>query len=283
MGWNNSLYRRLATQSMQVVKHQTLSFGNSLTSALPGPCKTSSFHSLAIGTAKDRLVSLSGFRKFLSTSPRTETNAESAPPSFTTPSIIHGKNGRQFAVFSGQKHPKLKPSIVRRRLNRMSIFEGSEKNIRHSPWRLNLVCQLVAGLPLQEAMTQLEFCKKSMAPLVQKVIQRTANLADIRKGLQLSQLEIAECFATRGTPLKRMKTMGRGRSGRMEHKHAHMRLVLREVDFKLRIYQAPSVNQKKKWFSLQQQAEKDSTRAKAERDEIARLERATKEAAAKNA
>jgi large subunit ribosomal protein L22 len=163
----------------------------------------------------------------------------------------------------------------------MRIFDGAEKNIRHSPWRLNLVCQLVAGLPFQEAMTQLDFCKKSKAPLVQKMLQRTANLADIRHGLQPSQLEIAECFATRGTPLKRVKTMGRGRSGRMEHKHSHMRLVLREVDFKLRIYQAPSVNQKKKWFMLQQHAEKDSTRAKAERDEIRRLEKATKAAAKK--
>jgi hypothetical protein len=39
----------------------------------------------------------------------------------------------------------------------------------------------------------------------------------------------------------------------------------------LRIYQAPSVNQKQKWFMLRQHAEKDSTRAKVERDEILRL------------
>jgi large subunit ribosomal protein L22 len=236
-----------------------------------------------LNTAKDRLHSITGCQRLFSTQPAATEPAttEAAGPSFTKPTIIYGKDGRQFAVFDTQKHPKLKPSIVRRRLNRMKIFDGAEKNIRHSPWRLNLVCQLVAGLPFQEAMTQLDFCKKSKAPLVQKMLQRTANLADIRHGLQPSQLEVAECFATRGTPLKRVKTMGRGRSGRMEHKHSHMRLVLREVDFKLRIYQAPSVNQKKKWFTLQQHAEKDSTRAKAERDEIRRLEKATKAAAKK--
>lgn len=287
MAWNSSLYRRLATatQSMQVAKHKTLNLRNSLTSPLfGGPSKVSYFHSLAVNTAKDRLNSVPAFQRLLSTSTRAEpATVEAVGPTFTAPTIIHGKDGRQFAVFDTQKHPKLKPSIVRRRLNRMRIFEGAEKNIRHSPWRLNLVCQLVAGLPFQEAMTQLDFCKKSKAPLVQKMLQRTANLADIRHGLQPSQLEIAECFATRGTPLKRVKTMGRGRSGRMEHKHSHMRLVLREVDFKLRIYQAHSVNQKKKWFSLQQLAEKDSTRAKAERDEIRRLEKATKAAAKKAA
>jgi large subunit ribosomal protein L22 len=279
MAWSSSLYRRLATATQSV---QTLNLRNSLTSSLSGPSKVSYFHSLAVNTAKDRLHSVTGSQsvRLLSTSTQ-EATAEAAGPSFTKPTIIHGKDGRQFAVFDTQKHPKLKPSIVRRRLNRMRIFDGAEKNIRHSPWRLNLVCQLVAGLPFQEAMTQLDFCKKSKAPLVQKMLQRTANLADIRHGLQPSQLEVAECFATRGTPLKRVKTMGRGRSGRMEHKHSHMRLVLREVDFKLRIYQAPSVNQKKKWFMLQQHAEKDSTRAKTERDEIRRLEKATKAAAKK--
>jgi large subunit ribosomal protein L22 len=276
MAWSSSLYRRLATAT------QSLNLRNSLTSSLSGPSKVLNFHSLAVNTAKDRLHSVTGCQRLVSTQPATEpATAETAGPSFTKPTIIQGKDGRQFAVFDTQKHPKLKPSIVRRRLNRMRIFDGAEKNIRHSPWRLNLVCQLVAGLPFQEAMTQLDFCKKSKAPLVQKMLQRTANLADIRHGLQPSQLEVAECFATRGTPLKRVKTMGRGRSGRMEHKHSHMRLVLREVDFKLRIYQAPSVNQKKKWFTLQQHAEKDSTRANAERDEIRRLEKATKTAAKK--
>jgi hypothetical protein len=105
------------------------------------------------------------------------------------------------------------------------------------------------------------------------VLQRTANLADIRDGLQPSQLEVAECFATRGTPMKRMKTMGRGRTGRMEHKHSHMRVVLREIDFKLKIYQSPSLNQKKRWMQMQHVAQRDGDRAKAERSEIERLKK----------
>jgi large subunit ribosomal protein L22 len=181
------------------------------------------------------------------------------------------------------KTPKLKPYIVRRRLARMRVYVGSEKGIRHSPWRLNLVCQLAAGLPLTDALTQLQFCNKWAAPLVQRVLQRTANLADIRDGLQPTQLEVAECFATRGTPLKRMKTMGRGRTGRMEHRHSHMRVVLREVDFKLKVYQAPTLNQKKRWLERQMVAQRDGDRARAEREEIARLERQEAEAAAKAA
>jgi large subunit ribosomal protein L22 len=128
------------------------------------------------------------------------------------PLVVTADDGRQFAVLEhGGYTPKLKPHIVKRRLNRLKTYEGKERDIRHSPWRLNLVCQFAAGLPLEEAIQQLEFSKKSMAPLVQKVLRRTANLADIRHGLQPSQLEVAECFATHGKHLKRMKIMGRGR------------------------------------------------------------------------
>lgn len=178
-------------------------------------------------------------------------------------------------AFDMRPHPKLKPSLVAKRLGKMRTYVGQEKNIRHSPWRLNLVCQLAAKLTLSEALTQLDFCRKSKAPLVRKVLKRTSNLADIRDGLQITQLEVAECFATKGVPLKRIKTMGRGRSGRMERKHSHIRVVLREIDFPLRIYQAGTLSQKKKWFLLQQQAEKDAARALAEREEIKRLERET--------
>jgi large subunit ribosomal protein L22 len=201
---------------------------------------------------------------------------EIVEPTVIQPSIVKSGDGREFAAFEMPKFQrKLKPYIVKRRLNRMRVYIGKQKNIRHSPWRMNLVCQFAAGQTLTEAIKQLQFCKKSMAPLVQKVLIRTANVADMKDGLQQSQLEVAECFATKGKPLKRIRIMGRGRSGRMEHKFCHFRVVLREIDFKLRIYQAESLNQKKRWFIRQQQAEADFAAAKAERDEITRLEQET--------
>jgi large subunit ribosomal protein L22 len=250
----NALCRRLASLSLQKSPLRSLS-------------------SLLAVSSRPGLATTSPWRSFLTR--RFSTAVEETAPTFTTPQLVHTDDGRQFAAFDMRLHPKLKPYIVKRRLNRMRLYVGQEKNIRHSPWRLNLVCQLAAGLPLQEALTQLQFCEKSKAPLVQKVLTRIANLADMRDGLQHSQLEVAECFATKGTPLKRVKTMGRGRSGKMERKHSHFRVILREIDFKLRIYQAPSINQKKKWFLLQQLAQRDGDRARAEREEVERLERET--------
>jgi hypothetical protein len=59
--------------------------------------------------------------------------------------------------------------------------------------------------------------------------------------------------------------------GVMHHKFSHIRVVLREIDFPLRIYQQKSFNQKKKWMFHQQRAAKNAQAAKAKREEIDRL------------
>ena len=63
----------------------------------------------------------------------------------------------------------------------------------------------------------------------------------------------------------------------MVHKFANIRVVLREIDFPLRIYQQKSLNQKKKWLKHQQRAEQDARAAKAKRDEMLRLEKKQQE------
>jgi ribosomal protein L22 len=128
--------------------------------------------------------------------------------------IFDEDSGKQLGVFfETRKLPKLKPSIVQRRLSQCKTYEGRELNIRQSPWKLNRICQLAAGLTLEEALTQLGFCPLKNADLVSKVLRRTSNLADIRDGIQISQLEVAECFVTKAPMLRRIKFMGRGRYG----------------------------------------------------------------------
>lgn len=126
--------------------------------------------------------------------------------------VTDPESGKKFGMLlDTRKLPKLKPSIVKRRLDKCKTYVGTEKNIRQSPWKLNRICQLAAGLTLEEALTQLRFCPLKNADLVAKVLKRTSNLADIRDGIQMSQLEVAECFTTKAMMLRRIKIMGRGR------------------------------------------------------------------------
>mmetsp|Transcript_7138 Transcript_7138/g.15413 ORF Transcript_7138/g.15413 Transcript_7138/m.15413 type:complete len:336 (-) Transcript_7138:805-1812(-) len=193
----------------------------------------------------------------------------------TSPTMItDDESGEQYGIIlDTRKLPKLKPSVVRRRLAKCKTYVGREQSIRQSPWKLNRICQLAAGLTLEEALTQLRFCDLKNSDLVAKVLKRTSNLADIRDGLQISQLEVKECFATKSLMLRRVKPMGRGRHGIMHHKFSHIRVVLREIDFPLRIYQQKSLNQKKKWLYHQQRSENDARAAMAKREELERLEK----------
>jgi len=185
--------------------------------------------------------------------------------------VFTAEDGRQYAIVQ-TTHRKLKPKIVRRRLEKMKTYEGREQNIRYSPRKMRLLCQLVSGMPLLDALEQLAFNDKSKAPLLHKILKRTSNLADIRDGLQMSQLEIAECFATPGRSIKGIRFLSKGRFGKKVKRHCHVRMVLREIDFPLRIYQSKTLNQKRKWIERQLRAQKDAEAAQAEREELARLE-----------
>jgi len=59
----------------------------------------------------------------------------------------------------------------------------------------------------------------------------------------------------------------------MHHRFSNIRVVLREIDFPLRIYQQSSKNQKKKWLMRQQRADNDAAVARSKRDELRRLEK----------
>ncbi|KAG7347284.1 50S ribosomal protein L22 [Nitzschia inconspicua] len=243
--------------------------GRSTSSLLVLLSSSSSFRPLT------SILSMSNFSTVASTRPSSSSQQQQQQSVVlpTSPSTFSDdESGQQMGVFfDTRKLPKLKPSVVQRRLANCKTYEGREKNIRQSPWKLNRVCQLAAGLTLEEALTQLRFCPIKNADLVAKVLKRTSNLADIRDGIQMSQLEVAECFATKSVMLRRIKPMGRGRHGIMHHKFSHIRVVLREIDFPLKIYQQKSMNQKKKWLMHQKRAEQDGQAASAKRQEMERL------------
>lgn len=187
------------------------------------PCQESKqtplFHSMISWNARQPVAALrpftspfTGGRTFSTTTASTNTQQQQILSPTSPTMVTDSESGEEFGILlDTRKLPKLKPSIVQRRLAQCKTYVGRERNIRQSPWKLNRICQLAAGLTLEEALTQLKFCDLKNADLVAKVLRRTSNLADIRDGLQISQLEVAECFTTKAVMLRRIKPMGRGR------------------------------------------------------------------------
>ncbi|KDO35583.1 hypothetical protein SPRG_00425 [Saprolegnia parasitica CBS 223.65] len=105
-----------------------------------------------------------------------------------------------------------------------------KKEIRVSPRKLTLLAQQIRGLPAEEALTQMHFSPKRKAAIVKKTVQNAINLADINFGIEPSNLKVAEAFVNKGLFLKRLKIMGRGRSGIKHRPHSHLTIVLEEFD-----------------------------------------------------
>ena len=135
------------------------------------------------------------------------------------------------------------------------------------------MCQFAAGQTVLDALTQLKFCEKAKAPVVADLIVSTAAKAKVAHGLMPSQLEVAECFATHGTHLKRVKIMGRGRAGTKHRRFSHVKLVLREIDFPLKIMQATSPRERAGWIKKMDMAMQEVEAVRTEREEVEKLER----------
>jgi len=210
----------------------------------------------------------------------------SSPPINDTVVIATGPDGTQYSIpisfpmgkYNMQRYaPKIAPSIVQRRIARLRVTAGKHRSIRGSPWRINLICQFLAGKTVPEALSQLAFVQKARAPLLYKVLKTTADNARIQHGLVPSQLEVVESFATTATPLKRLKIMGRGRSGKKSRKFTHVRLVLRELDFPLKLLSATSLNQRLSWIEKMKVAQEEARVYTAQRLEMEALEQKVKQ------
>jgi len=201
--------------------------------------------------------------------------------------IAIGPDGTKYAIppqplgkFRQKRHAaKLAPSIKNARIRKLRVAEGKLRNIRHSPWRLNLICQFVSKQTstVPEALMQLKFVEKVKAPVVAALIHGVADNARVKYGLQPSQLEVAECFATHGSHLKRIQIMGRGRAGKKLRRFSHIRLVLREIDFPLKIIMARTKGERSKWIERMNIARKDYEESLSEKEELERLEREVQE------
>jgi large subunit ribosomal protein L22 len=134
----------------------------------------------------------------------------------------------------------------------------SRKNrIRMSPWKINLLTRQVRGLPVVEALMQLKFSRKQKGPpLVAKVIQNAANLANIRHNLQAEDLMVAEAFVNRANIQKGIMFMGKGRFGLKLRRYSHVVVRLKEIDFEGSLAACKNRFQRARWETRRALADK---------------------------
>lgn len=101
--------------------------------------------------------------------------------------------------------------------------------IRTSPQKLNLVAQLIRGMPVEKALAELTFSRKRISLNVKKVLESAIANAENNHDLDIDQLVVDQAFVGKNMVMKRWRARARGRTGRIFKPFSEITIVVKEV------------------------------------------------------
>jgi large subunit ribosomal protein L22 len=103
--------------------------------------------------------------------------------------------------------------------------------LRHvgvSSRKAKLVLDLIRNKDIDEAYAILRHTPRNVAAILEKMLKSAESNAVNNNGLNRDNLYVAECYATQGPTLKRIRPRARGRAFRIRKRSSHITLVLKE-------------------------------------------------------
>lgn len=101
------------------------------------------------------------------------------------------------------------------------------KNVRVTPRKARLVCDLVRGKSVDEAIAILHNVNKSATPAVMKTIKSAAANATNNFGMDADSLYVAEIYANDGLRMKRYLPRAKGRASHLVRRCSHITCVVK--------------------------------------------------------
>lgn len=108
-------------------------------------------------------------------------------------------------------------------------------NLRIAPRKVRLVSELIKGLPVMKAVSQLAFSKKRSALPIMKLVNSAAANASNNFKLDKDYLYVKDIKVDEGPALKRYMPRARGRAALIKKRTSHITLVLGGKDQKSKI------------------------------------------------
>ena len=103
-------------------------------------------------------------------------------------------------------------------------------HVRIAPRKVRIVIDLIRNKPVGVAMGILKNTPKSASELLIKLLASAIANAENNHDMDKSKLYVAECYATQGPTLKRIRPRAQGRAFRINKKTSHITLVLKEME-----------------------------------------------------
>src|SRR2546425_1488858 len=113
--------------------------------------------------------------------------------------------------------------------------QATARNIRTSAQKAGLVCTLIRGKNVNQALATLQFTKKTIARDLAKVLRSAVANAQQKEGFggDVERLYVAACYANQGPSLKRVRPAPMGRAFRVVKRSAHLTVRVAERPLKI--------------------------------------------------
>src|SRR5687768_10835167 len=113
--------------------------------------------------------------------------------------------------------------------------QATARGIRTSAQKAGLVCELIRGKGVNQALATLQFTRKTIAREIAKVLRSAVANAQQKDGFSgdIERLFVAACYANQGPSMKRVRPAPMGRAFRVTKRTAHLTVRVAERPLKI--------------------------------------------------
>jgi large subunit ribosomal protein L22 len=113
--------------------------------------------------------------------------------------------------------------------------EATARGVRTSAQKAGLVCDLIRGRSVNQAVATLQFTRKMVAKDLAKVLRSAVANLQQKDGFSgdIDRLYVSACFANQGTSMKRVRPAPMGRAFRVVKRTAHLTVRVAERPLKI--------------------------------------------------
>jgi large subunit ribosomal protein L22 len=112
---------------------------------------------------------------------------------------------------------------------------ATAKGVRTSAQKAGLVCALIRGKGVNQALATLQFTRKTIARELAKVLRSAVANAQLKEGFggDIERLYVSACYANQGQSMKRVRPAPMGRAYRVVKRTAHLTVQVTERPLKI--------------------------------------------------
>jgi large subunit ribosomal protein L22 len=107
---------------------------------------------------------------------------------------------------------------------------ASARYVRVTPLKARRVVDLVRGVPVEQALSILEFAPQAAAETVHKVLRSAVANAQTTEGLDTHDLVVSVAHVDVGPTMKRWRPRAQGRATRINKRTSHITLVVEPAE-----------------------------------------------------